>query len=54
MTDTDTLTDDQLAGELAWARFQKRLGGNLGQRTKVADRIRDLECETLRRCWDAA
>lgn len=54
MTALDSLTDEQLAGELAWARFQRKLGGTLGFRTDVAERIKALECETLRRCWDAA
>lgn len=50
----DLLTDDQLADELAWARFQRKLGGNLGQRTRVANQIKTLECEILRRSWDAS
>lgn len=54
MTDVDTLTDDELAAELAYARFCARLGGTLGYRTQVADRIKALECELLRRTWDAS
>lgn len=54
MTILTVLTDDQLAAELAYARFCARLGGTLGHRTRVAERIKALECETLRRCWDAS
>lgn len=54
MTILTVLTDDQLAGQLAHARFCARLGGTLGYRTKVAERIKALECETLRRSWEAS
>ena len=44
-----TFTDAQLEDELAFARFEKAAGGSLGQRTRVAQRIKALECELLNR-----
>lgn len=53
-TGTATFTDAHLADELAFARMERAAGGTLGQRTRVAERIRQLETEQLRRMWDAS
>lgn len=53
-TGVPTFTDAQLDDELAFARMERAAGGNLGQRTRVAERIRRLETEQLRRLWDAS
>lgn len=53
-TTATTFSDAQLADELAFARMERAAGGTLGQRTRVAERIRQLETEQLRRLWDAS
>lgn len=50
----ESFTDAQLDDEVAFAQAERAAGGCLGQRTRIANRIKALECEQLRRLWEAS